>query len=173
MDDEQQLGVTRIGRWMIFLSWVALIGLFTVLFTEVLDHKRNPNQSIATRYDGEAKEVVLQSSSFGHYLASGKINNAPVEFLIDTGASFVSVPQKIASRLKLKKGLAYRTSTAAGTVTVYETILDEVSIGDITLYDVKASINPHTLDNEILLGMSFLRRLEVTHKDGQLTMRQQ
>ena len=172
MDEEQKAGVTRIGRWMIYLAWTAVISLMTLLFTEVLDRRHNPNQNITTRYDGETKEVVLKSSRYGHYVASGKINNAPVVFFVDTGASFVSVPEKVAKRLNLKKGFAYQTSTAAGTVTVYETMLDEVSVGDITLYNVKASINPHNPDNEILLGMSFLRRLEVIHKDGQLTIRQ-
>ena len=172
MDDKQQRGVSHIGKWMISLAWVGALALLTVLFTNVLDYKRNPNQNVSTRFDGQAKEVVLQSSRFGHYIVTGKINDTPVEFLVDTGASFVSVPEKIAKRLRLKKGLAYRTQTAAGSVTVYETQLEQVSIGDITLYDVKASINPHNNDDEILLGMSFLRRLEVTHKDGQLTIRQ-
>lgn len=170
--NDQHEGTTRIGKAMFILAWVAVLALLMLLFTNVLDKKRNPNQNVATNYDGQVKEIVLQSSRYGHYIASGKINNSPVVFLVDTGASFVSVPEKIAKKLNLKKGLSYQTQTAAGVVTVYETRLDEVSIGDIKLYDVKASINPHNPDDEILLGMSFLRRLEVTHKDGQLTIRQ-
>ena len=157
---------------MFALAWIAALGLFTLLFTDVLERKRNPNQDVATQYDGQAKEVVLKSSSYGHYIVTGKINSKPVEFLVDTGASFVSVPEKVAKELKLKKGSAYQTHTAAGVVTVYATKLEEVSIGDIKLQNVAASINPHNPDNEVLLGMSFLRRLEVTHKDGQLTIRQ-
>ena len=103
--DEQKQGVSRIGRWMIYLAWVGVLGLLTVLFTNVLDYKRNPNQNITTQYDGEVKQVVLKSSRFGHYLARGKINNSSVDFLVDTGASFVSVPEKVANRLKLKKRL--------------------------------------------------------------------
>ena len=41
---------------------------------EVLDRRHNPNQNITTRYDGETKEVVLKSSRYGHYVASGEIN---------------------------------------------------------------------------------------------------
>ena len=168
----EKTGVTRAGKWMISLAWVSAIILFTLLFSNALDYKRNPNQNVETQLVGGTKEVVLKSSMHGHYVATGKINETPVEFLVDTGASFVSVPAKLAEKLKLKKGLSYQTQTAAGVVTVYETRLDEVSIGDIKLHDVKASINPHNPDDEILLGMSFLRRLEVTHKDGQLTIRQ-
>lgn len=169
---EQTRGTTRIGKWMIVLAWMSVLGLLTVLFTDVLDRKRNPNQNISTNYIGETKEVVLDSAMHGHYVATGKINNSPVVFLVDTGASFVSVPGNVATKLKLGKGPAYQTSTAAGQVTVYATELREVSIGDIKLYNVKASINPHSPGDEVLLGMSFLRQLEVTHKDGQLTIRQ-
>ena len=63
-------------------------------------------------------------------------------------------------------------STANGNITVYSTMLDEVSIGEIKLFDIKANINPHMHGGEILLGMSFLRDLSVTHAGDQLTIRQ-
>lgn len=165
-------GTTRIGKWMIVLAWMAVLGLLTVLFTDVLDRKRNPNQNISTNYIGETKEVVLDSSMHGHYVATGKINNSSVVFLVDTGASFVSVPASLAKKIGLKKGAAMRSVTANGEITTYATELAEVSLGDITVMNVRASINPHMSEDEVLLGMSFLRRLEVTHKDGQLTIRQ-
>jgi aspartyl protease family protein len=105
-------------------------------------------------------------------VASGKINGKPVEFLVDTGASFVSVPEQVANRVGLEKGRPLTANTANGNVTVYSTSLDRISIGDITLYDVKADINPHMDGEEILLGMSFLRNLSVTHEDGKLSIRQ-
>ena len=55
---------------------------------------------------------------------------------------------------------------------MYATTLDVVSIGEIKLYDIKADINPHMDGDEILLGMSFLRDLSITHKGDQLTIRQ-
>ncbi len=158
---------------MIVLSWIAAIGLMTVLFTNVLDNKRNPNQNLNTQVlDNGSKEVVLKSSTHGHYIASGKINDEPVVFLVDTGASFVSVPERVANRVGLKKGNALTAMTANGNVTVYTTVLDNISIGDITLYNIKADINPHMDGEEILLGMSFLRNLSVTHEDGKLSIRQ-
>ena len=45
------------------------------------------------------KEIVLKSSTYGHYVVTGKINNKDVTFLIDTGASFVSIPGKVAKNL--------------------------------------------------------------------------
>ncbi len=145
----------------------------TLLFTNVLDHKRNPNQNTSTKVlENGSKEVVLLSSAHGHYVASGKINYQPVVFLVDTGASFVSIPEQVAQRVGLKKEHPITASTANGNITVYTTLLEQISIGDITLYNVKADINPNMEGEEILLGMSFLRNLSVTHEDGKLTIRQ-
>lgn len=163
----------KAGKWMIVLSWVAAIALMTLLFTNILDNKYNPNQNVSTRINNDGtKQVVLQSSRHGHYIASGKINSQSVVFLVDTGASFVSLPEKVAHRVGLEKGLPATVTTANGNITVYTTNLDEISIGDITLYNVRADINPHMQGEEILLGMSFLRNLSVTHEDGLLTIRQ-
>ena len=171
---EQEKDFSRTaGKWMIVLSWLVVIGLMTLLFNNVIDKKYNPNQNLATKIlsDG-SKEVVLQSSQHGHYVASGEINSIPVVFLVDTGASFVSVPEKVANRAGLKKGRPITSTTANGNITVYSTTLDEISLGDIVLHNIRADINPHMQGEEILLGMSFLRNLSITHEDGTLTIRQ-
>ena len=161
------------GKWMIILAWIVVIVIMTAFFSKILDQKRNPNQNVSTYIsEGGQKEVVLQSSRFGHYVASGKINNENVVFLVDTGASFVSVPEKVAKKAGLQKGAPITASTANGNITVYSTILNSISIGDIELTNIKADINPHMKGDEILLGMSFLRNLSVTHEDGTLTIRQ-
>ncbi len=161
------------GKWMIVLAWIVVLGLMTFFFSKILDQKRNPNQNVSTYVlEGGQKEVVLKSSAHGHYIATGKINQQKVVFLVDTGASFVSVPEKVAIKVGLKKGAPITASTANGNVTVYATILESISVGDIVLNDVKADINPHMKGEEILLGMSFLRKLSVTHEDGTLTIRQ-
>ena len=168
----EQKGINRAGKWMFALTWIVGLGLLTILFTDVLDKRRNPNQNITTKYIAGNKEVVLKSSTHGHYIATGKINGVPVVFLVDTGASFVSVPERIANKIGLQKGVLMQSYTANGTISTFATELDEISLGDIKLNQVRASINPHMQEDEVLLGMSFLRRLEVAHKDGELTIRQ-
>lgn len=163
----------QIGKGMIIIAWLLIFGILIWFFGILESNKRNPNQNVSTQVLGSGeKEVVLQSSGYGHYLAIGKINNEKVTFLVDTGASYVSIPERVAIKIGLKKGAPMRVSTASGTVTVYATTLDEVSIGDIKLYDIKADVNPHMEGDEILLGMSFLRDLSITHKGDQLTIRQ-
>ena len=100
MKNEDKNFASKLGNWMIVLSWAAAVVLMTLLFSNVLENKRNPNQNISAQViTGGQKQVVLESSRYGHYLASGKINGRPVVFLIDTGASFVSVPECVANRV--------------------------------------------------------------------------
>jgi aspartyl protease family protein len=63
-------------------------------------------------------------------------------------------------------------TTANGTVPVYATRLDEMRIGDIVVHDIRATINPHTSDDFVLLGMSFLQHLEFSQRNGQLILSQ-
>jgi aspartyl protease family protein len=160
------------GRGMMILFWVALLAVAYLFFADFEEGKRNPNREVQTAYSDSYKEVVLRSARYGHYIASGTINEQPVTFMVDTGASFVSVPETVAKRIGLVKGSRMQTHTAAGTVTVYGTHLDKVSIGDITVYDVQATINPHNDSDELLLGMSFLKKLEMLHREGELRLRQ-
>ena len=82
-----------------------------------------------------------------------------------------STAQTRFSRAGLQHLRAARASTAAGTITVFDTRIDRVALGDIVLRDVNASINPHMQGRDVLLGMSFLGQLELTQRDGTLTLR--
>jgi aspartyl protease family protein len=57
-------------------------------------------------------------------------------------------------------------------VTTWRTVLDEVGIGPVRLQDIRASILPSMAGSEVLLGMSFLKRLELVQKGESLTLRQ-
>ena len=103
---------------------------------------------------------------------TGQINRQPVEFLLDTGATDVVIPEAIARQLNLRVGRPHLASTANGTITVYSTIIDELGIGDIILYNVRASINPAMRPPSVLLGMSALKQIEFIQKGDSLTLRQ-
>jgi aspartyl protease family protein len=161
------------GKTMIIAAWVIALGLLTVLFNSWLERERNPNRRIAayTMTDG-GREIRLQRNRYGHYVASGHINNRSVEFLLDTGASDVSVPAGVARRLGLRRGAPVNYETANGNITAYATRLPVVRLGNIVLTDVRASINPHLAGDEILLGMSFLKQIEFTQRGDSLILRQ-
>lgn len=163
----------RLGLGMIIAAWLLLLALATVFFGDWLDDQRNPNRQVQGHVleDG-VREVVLKRNRGGHYVATGRINGHPVEFLLDTGATTVSIPASVARRLDLSPGRPIRAATANGMITTYATRLDTVQIGEIRVGKVSANINPHMPDDGILLGMSFLKQLEFTQRGATLTLRQ-
>ncbi len=170
---KQQDSSKRIGVWMVMLAWIALIAMVAVFFTRWTEKQLNPNQSVNRVISEQGvREVVLQRNRYGHYVVTGTINGQAVTFMIDTGASDISVPQKLANKLGLQPGAPINYQTANGIVTNYATVLDSVTLGSIMLRKVRASINPHVNGDEVLLGMSFLKYLEFTQKGAQLTIRQ-
>jgi len=107
----------------------------------------------------------------GHYYSRGSINNQPVVFMLDTGASVVSIPAAIAARIGLPKLEPETAYTANGAVTVYNTRPITVRLRDIELHGVQAHINPGMDSEAILLGMSFLSRLDFRQRDKTLILK--
>lgn len=158
---------------MIYAAWVVVLGLLTLFFHQWWENEVNPNKEYFSRTtSGGVHEIQLLRNRFGHYVANGKINGQVVVFLLDTGATSISIPQKTANRLKLDPGMPYKVQTANGNITVYATRLETLELGDILLQDVRAHINPHMDNGEILLGMTVLKKLEMIQKGDTLTLRQ-
>jgi len=115
--------------------------------------------------DGKKTKVTLYADSSGHFRAEGTINDQPISFLVDTGATRIALNSHMAKRL----GIDYKTlgsrgyaNTASGVVRVYNITLDKVSIGGITMRYVDAAV----IETQSLLGMSFLGKLNM-RRDGQ------
>lgn len=157
---------------MIALACIIGLGLLTIFFGEVEEHRRNPNQEPDSRIGANMIEVALDQNRQGHYVVTGAINGIPAEFLLDTGATDVVIPEAIANQLGLARGRAGRAMTANGYVTVYQTRIDHLAIGEIVLHDVRASINPAMPPPAILLGMSALTQVEFVQQGDSLTLRQ-
>lgn len=157
---------------MIF-AWIIALGFLVMFFNGVLERQHNPNQSVQTTMGQDGiREIKLKRNRQGHYVTRGWINNQPVVFLLDTGATVVSIPERVANRLGLERGRAGYSSTANGTIQTFATKLDSIGIGDIQMNHIAAQINPHMHTEEILLGMSFLKRLELIQRGDTLTIRQ-
>jgi aspartyl protease family protein len=158
------------GKVITILFWLLLMASLTLFFNGYIQDRDNPNHALL-ELETASGEVVLQRNRAGHYLAPGLINGQPVNFLLDTGATHVSVPAGIAEDLGLRKGRRSQVSTANGVISVYQTELDTVQLGGIQLQQVRASINPYMPDEVVLLGMSFMKHLDMTQRDGVLTLR--
>jgi aspartyl protease family protein len=160
------------GTGMMVLAWLVFLVLVGFYFQDVLEERRNPNQQLVTRQLENAREVVLQRNRAGHYVTSGQINGEPVVFMLDTGATGVAIPARLARRLALPLGQRFATQTANGIGTAYATRLDSVKVGEIELRDVSASVAPGLETEEVLLGMSFLKHIEFTQRGDRLILRQ-
>lgn len=163
----------RFGRGMVFLAWIVVIGLLTLFFSHWQDTQENPNRHLESQVTADgARQVTLLRNRYGHYVADGTINGQRVVFMLDTGATTVSVPQGVARRLGLRAGAPLPVSTANGTATVYATHLDSVGLGDIIVSNVRADINPNMNGNIVLLGMNVLKHLDLDQRGDKLTLRQ-
>lgn len=120
-------------------------------------HFESASQSDAGR------RVTLPPDSRGHFMTEGAVNGSPVRFLVDTGATFVTLPASEARRLRvdLARGTRGVSQTANGSVPVQRVLLDSVKVGDITLYNVEAVVSEGGGLEMALLGMSFLNRTQM------------
>ena len=161
----------KMNQWTIAIIWIVLLIMTTYIFNGVIKDINNPNQQLTVSVNEYGqREIVLQRNRYGHYVVSGKINGQEVDFLLDTGATLVSVPEHIAQQLNLVKGRGFQSKTANGLSQSYTTRLDSVSIGDITISNVEGGISSGMEFDEILLGMSFLKHLNMIQRGKTLIL---
>ncbi len=112
--------------------------------------------------EGSGSQVVLNAVSGGHFVSSGSINGKTVRFMVDTGATFISISQQEADRIGLnyRNGARGYSQTANGPVPVYRTTLDSVRVGDVQVFNVDAVVMPMPMEM-VLLGNSFLSRFQM------------
>ncbi len=159
----------RSGIAMLALAWTVILGGLYWMFHGWVAEQNNPNTAAVLRL--QRGEVTLERSRAGHYLAEGEINGKPATFLLDTGATWVALSARLGRELGLKRGAAVTMRTANGTTVGYQTRLTSVRIGSIELRDVAALISDGIDEDIVLLGMSFLKRVEFVQRDGRLILR--
>lgn len=163
----------RMGATMQALAWLVALVLGYFFFQELLEKQQNPNQSLDTHYsETGSPEVHLKRNKYGHYVASGAINGQPVTFLLDTGATGIAIPGRVADRLGLARGQAFPVRTANGNSVSYAVQLDAVNVGEIVVRDVPAGITPAYKAEEVLLGMSFLKHVDFAQRGDTLILKQ-
>ncbi len=151
------------NSFFITAIWLCIAGAIYYL----ADNIQNPNK-INTL--GSNTEVVLKRGLDGHYRAEALINDVKVNVLVDTGATGVAISQSVANKLNLKSISAVRTSTANGDTVSYMARLSTVKLGGIEAKNVSAMITPG-LHGDVLLGMSFLGRMDVRLYKGKMTIK--
>lgn len=156
------------------LGWVAatfalLFGVLYWALGGLIDRRQNPNEHITTG-GGAPERIELAVNPGGQYIVPGTLNGHEVDFLVDTGATHVAVPASIAEDAGLERGAETRVQTAGGTRRAWHTTIDRVAVGGIERRNVRGSINPSMSGDYVLLGMTFLRGLELRQQGDRLVI---
>ena len=151
---------------------VRLMGVENKLALLEVDGKRQSmgmGQHVFTSAGGES--VSLRADARGHFFTPGTVNGTTMRFLVDTGASTVSLGAADAMRagIDLRKAQPGLSNTANGVTRVWVVRLSEVKVGAIVLHDVEATVLQHNLP-VALLGMSFLKRLDMQRNGEIMTL---
>ena len=122
------------------------------------------NQSIAGNFKKRDKiKLRIVPDARGMYFTKGTINGKSTSFLVDTGATHVTISGRKAKSLNIdfRKGVSSRAQTAAAVVPVWQVRLDTVEVGGIKLNNVSATVIAGDHPSEVLLGNSFLRHTQI------------
>ena len=122
----------------------------------------------------ETNYAVVPTNERGDLVADGEVNGMPVRFAVDTGATFITLPAREASRLGLDyhNGQKIMMETANGEVFAYRLKLDTVRVGGVAVQNVDAVITEGNSLPIALLGMSFLNRTDMKREGTTLTLTQ-
>ena len=128
----------------------------------------------APEHSPSGSSVELRAGQNGHFLTQAEVNGRSIDVLVDTGASMVALTYEDAERagIYLKSSdFTQGVSTANGIARVAPIMLDRVSIGGITVRNVRAAVSERGRLQTTLLGMTFLSRLDrVDMRSGTLVL---
>ncbi len=105
-------------------------------------------------------KLELKQTRDGHYFSSGTVSGTPVVFMIDTGATTVSISSNIAARAGIRKCFPRPVSTANGKVNACVATVPEITFGSFRLSHVEVMIMPN-MSGDALLGMNVLRNFYI------------
>lgn len=145
-----------------------LLLFFCLLFTGVSSALKDDVAFIEQAPIKPTTGVSIQADSNGHYRGMVLINNVAMPFLIDTGATEVTVPRNLSYAARLPLGKAFQTSTANGLAVARVTHINSLKIGNIEVKNFDASVTDHL--DEVLVGMSFLKLFRMTQDKNVLTL---
>lgn len=93
----------------------------------------------------------------------GSVNGTPVSFVIDTGASTLTLPTDIARQARVRCVSSGQFVTATGATPGCRGVAKTVDFGPFRLYDVEVAILSG--GESVLLGMNVLRRFTMVWRD--------
>jgi aspartyl protease family protein len=145
------------------------------LIQEDLTRPRVTLAKPAAQPSSGSRTVVIKSEN-GHYAAEARVDgHEEVAFMVDTGASQITLRESDAARLGYRPGVAdyvLKIDTANGEGRAAPVQLASVEVGDVMVRNVRALVVPDSALSVNLLGMSFLSRVRWTQERGELVLEQ-
>jgi aspartyl protease family protein len=136
-------------------------------------HDLKLSTKVGSRFmEVESKSIQISQDPRGQYRVRGAINDNYVNFLVDTGASVVAMSGAQARRMGLayENGRPGRVQTAQGHAKAFFLTLDKVTVGEIDVHGVDATVIDGEYPVDVLLGMSFLNQTKLQDDRGVLTL---
>ena len=155
---------TWTGLIPMMIFWCVVMGLLYLLMT----HYLKPKQAKVLANG----DLVISRSQDGHFYTTGRINGQEAKFLVDTGASLVSVSEGFARKAFIRGGVPTTFKTANGDMPGLVVEGVGVSIGPVSVTNVKVGVGLHVgAENDALLGQSFLSKFDITMNKNQMVLR--
>jgi aspartyl protease family protein len=126
----------------------------------------------AANYPAAANYATVPTNDQGDMVADGDVNGVAVRFVVDTGATLVTLSASDAARFGIdyRQGKKVIMETANGEAFAYQVKLDTVRVGRLTVRDVDAVVAEGSALQVALLGMSFLNRVDMRREGTVLTL---
>lgn len=173
VDGEQKI-VTR-GETFKGVQLKSASGRGAVVVVEGEEMELGLNQSIAGNFKKPNRtSLKIFADRLGMYYTDGSINGQATRFLVDTGATFVTLSGRKARSLKIdyRKGIPSTAQTASAIVRTWQITLDSIEIGGIEASNVEAVVIAGDQPPEVLLGNSFLRHTRMENAGSVLELKQ-
>jgi len=162
--DAKAVSPTKTGLIPMMIFWCAVMGLLYMLMTHYLKPKQA--QVLANG------DLVINRSQDGHFYTTGTINGREAKFMVDTGATLVSVSETFAQKAFIRGGVPTTFKTANGDQPGLVVEGVGVSIGPVSVTNVTVGVGLHMSDeDQALLGQSFLTKFDITMIKNQMVLR--
>lgn len=157
-------------RAFVFIAAFTLVlaGAIPRLLEHVGKGAPAPTQAMTARPAPEpavssgGRSFTARAGRNGHFYVEARVDGRRIDFVVDTGASYIAIPEREAARLGIhptRRDYTARMSTANGVVLGAPTRLNMVEVGGLMVRDVAAVVMPDAALRDNLLGMSYLSRL--------------
>jgi len=161
---EKAVSPTRTGLIPMLIFWCVVMGVLYLLMTHYLKPKQA--QVLANG------DLVIKRSQDGHFYTLGTVNGQEAKFMVDTGASLVSVSEAFAQKAHIGGGVptTFRSANGEHPGRVVDGI--GIAIGPVSVSNVQVGVGLRMgEDDEALLGQSFLSKFDITMGKNQMVLR--